>query len=145
MCGAAVHGLIQAIPSTVSALPKADIHLHAETRARVDRMLSLREGRSAYDWRAWVQRLQELPPGMARLEATDLDRIAKCNFVEWVANTMYDAAREGAVLVEVRFGAECVKWLDLMPRFREAERLVQSSYPDFCAEATWFDRVPMKY
>ena len=85
---------------------------------------------------------------MARLEAikgelevTDLDRIAKCNFVEWVANTMYDAAREGAVLVEVRFGAEWVKWLDLMPRFREAERLVQSSYPDFCAEAIIFTHI----
>ena len=104
-------------------------------------MLSLREGRSAYDWRAWVRRLQEMPPGMARLEAIkgelevpDLDRLAKCNFVEWVANTMYDAARDGAVLVEVRFGAEWVKWPDLMPRFREAERLVQGRYPDFCAE-----------
>ena len=75
---------------------------------------------------------------------TDLDRIAKCNFVEWVANTMYDAAREGAVLVEVRFGAEWVKWLDLMPRFREAERLVQSSYPDFCAEAIIFSIWPTR-
>ena len=82
-----------------------------------------------------------MPPGMARLEAikgelevADLDRLAKCNFVEWVASAMCDAAREGAVLVEVRFGAEWVKWPDLMPRFREAERQVQSRYPDFCAE-----------
>ena len=104
-------------------------------------MLSRREGRSSYDWRAWVQRLQEMPPGMTRLEAIkgeievdDLDRIAKDHLVQWVADAMCDAAREGAVLVEVRFGAEWVKWPDLMPRFREAERQVQGSYTDFCAE-----------
>ena len=92
-----------------------------------------------------------MPPGMARLEAikgelevTDLDRIAKRNFVEWVADAMYDAAREGAVLVEVRFGAEWVKWPDLIPRFREAERLVQSSYPDFCAEVIIFNIWPTR-
>ena len=58
-------------------------------------MFSLREGRSSYDWQAWVQRLQEMPPGMARLEAiegelevADLDRLGKCHFVEWVADAM---------------------------------------------------------
>ena len=82
-----------------------------------------------------------MPPGMARLEAIkgelevdDLVTLAKDHFVQWVADAMCDAAREGAVLVEVRFGAEWVKWPDLMPRFREAERQVQGSYPDFCAE-----------
>ena len=92
-----------------------------------------------------------MPPGMARLEAikgelevTDLDRLAECHFVEWVGDAMYDAAREGGVLVEVRFGAEWVKWRDLMPRFREAERLVQSSYPDFCAEVIIFSIWPTR-
>ena len=105
-------------------------------------MLSAREGRSAYDWPAWVRRLQEMPPGMPRLEAIkgelevdDLVRLAKDHFVQWSADAMYDAAREGAVLVEVRLGAEWVKWPELMPRFREAERQVQASYPGFCAEA----------
>lgn len=79
---------------------------------------------------------------MARLEAikgelevTDLDRIAQESFVEWVAEAMSDAARDGAVLVEVRFGAGWVTWDDFMPGFREAERLTQSAYPGFCAEA----------
>ena len=92
-----------------------------------------------------------MPSGMARLEAikgelevADLDRLAKCNFVEWVADAMCDAAREGAVLVEVRFGAEWVKWPDLMPRFREAERQVQSSHPDFCAEVIIFSIWPTR-
>ena len=105
-------------------------------------MLSAREGRSAYDWPAWVRRLQEMPPGMPRLEAIkgelevdDLVRLAKDHFVQWSADAMYDAAREGAILVEVRLGAEWVKWPELMPRFREAERQVQASYPGFCAEA----------
>ena len=82
-----------------------------------------------------------MPPGMPRLEAIkgelevpDLDRIAKRHFVQWVADAMYDAAREGVILVEIRFGAEWMKWPDLMPGFREAERQVQSTYPDFCAE-----------
>ena len=105
-------------------------------------MLALREGRSSYDWPAWVRRLQEMPPGMPRLEAIkgelevdDLVTLAKDHFVQWSADAMYDAAREGAVLVEVRLGAEWVKWPELMPRFREAERQVQASYPGFCAEA----------
>ena len=128
--------------NTVVALPKADIHLHAETRARVDRLLARHEGRSPYDWCAWVRNLRKLPAGMARLEVmkgelevTDLDRIAQERFVEWVAEAMSDAARDGAVLVEVRFGAGWVSWPDLMPGFREAERRTRSVYPGFCAEA----------
>ena len=123
-------------------LPKADIHLHAETKARVDRLMALCEGRPPYDWRAWRRRLQDVPAGVARLEAigggpevTDLDRLAKENFVEWLADAMREAAQAAAVLVEVRFGAGWAMWPDLMPRFREAERLTQTVYPDFCAEA----------
>ena len=68
------------------------------------------------------------------LEVDDLVTLAKDHFVEWVSDAMYDAAREGVILVEIRFGAEWMKWPDLMPGFREAERQVQSTYPDFCAE-----------
>jgi hypothetical protein len=128
--------------NAVAALPKADIHLHAETRARVDRLISLREGRIPYDWPFWVRKLREMPAGMARLEAikgelevTELERLAKDNFVEWVADAMRAGARDDAVVVEMRFGADWVKWPDLMPKFRDAERQVQSEYPAFCAEA----------
>ena len=33
-------------------------------------------------------------------------------------NISNDAAREGVILVEIRFGGEWVKWSELMPRFR---------------------------
>ena len=104
--------------------------------------MSLREGRIPYDWRAWVRHLREMPAGITRLEAIkggpevmEFDRLARENFVEWLAEAMREAARDAAVLVEVRFGAGWVMWPDLMPRFREAERLTQAAYPDFCAEA----------
>ena len=126
----------------VAFLPKADIHLHAETRARVDRLVALSERRPSYDWPARIRRLSEMPVGIARLEAinsglevTELDRLAKEYFVEWLADAMREAGQDAAVLVEVRFGAGWVMWPDLIPRFREADRLTQTAYPDFCAEA----------
>ncbi len=125
-----------------AVLPKADIHLHAETRARVDRFLSLREGRSPYDWQAWSRQLRQMPAGIERLEALkrnldvpELDRLGRDHFVGWVADAMLSAALDGAVLVEIRFGAGWESWPDLMPKFREAERLTQSVYLGFCAEA----------
>lgn len=114
--------------TVIAVLPKADIHLHAETKARVDRLMSLREGRRPYDWRAVRRRLRGMPAGIARLEAIngaldvpELDRLARENFVEWLADAMREAAQDAAVLVEVRFGAGWATWPDLMPRFREAE------------------------
>ncbi len=65
----------------------------------------------------------------------DLDRIARESFVEWVSEAMHEAAREGAVLVEIRFGAGWALWPDLMPKFREAELLTKTKYPRFYAEA----------
>jgi hypothetical protein len=44
---------------TIAALPKADLHVHAEADARLDRVPARREGRSAYDRRGWVERLLE--------------------------------------------------------------------------------------
>ena len=38
---------------TMCELPKADIHMHPETGARVERLLSRREGRRPFDWREW--------------------------------------------------------------------------------------------
>ena len=128
--------------TAVAALPKADIHLHAETKARVDRLASRREGRKPYDWRANVESLNQVPAGIQRLEAIssalefpEVNQIAREGFVEWVSEAMHEAAREGAVLVEIRFGAGWVLWPDLMPKFREAELLTKTKYPGFCAEA----------
>jgi hypothetical protein len=52
----------------VAQLPKADLHVHQEWFARLDRVLARREGRAPYDWRGWARRLMdEVPPGMPRL------------------------------------------------------------------------------
>jgi hypothetical protein len=50
-------------------IPKADIHLHAETNPRLDRLLARRRGEVPYDWQAWMQSLRSLPPGLPRLQA----------------------------------------------------------------------------
>ena len=68
-------------------------------------------------------------------EVPGLDRVARESFVEWVSEAMVEAAREGAVLVEMRFGASWVLWPDFLPRFREAEGLTKARYPGFWAEA----------
>src|SRR5688572_27324536 len=53
------------VPPLVAALPKADLHLHAEADARIDRVLAQRAGRRPYDWRSWAQQLLvEVPVGM---------------------------------------------------------------------------------
>jgi len=35
----------------LARLPKADLHVHANAEARLERVLARREGRPAYDWR----------------------------------------------------------------------------------------------
>lgn len=128
--------------TTISGLPKSDIHMHAETGARVDRLMASREGKDPYDWRALVKSLKQMPTGMTRLQALggglevmDLDRIARENFVEWVADAMQGAAKDGTLLLEVRFGSGWATWPSLMSGFREAELLTQTEHPGFCAEA----------
>ena len=127
---------------TVAGLPKADIHMHAETAARVERLLSRREGRVQFDWRDWQQKVGQTPPGITRLEqlhsglkVSDLDRVARESVVEWVSEAFNEAANDGAVLAEMRFGSGWARWPDLMHKFREAERQAQAEYPEFCAEA----------
>lgn len=128
-------------------LPKADLHVHAETDARLDRVLARREGRSPYDWAGWAARLQTgTPPGMARLErlASDhcrdrvtvdaLDAVPE-NFIARIVDLLAEGAADGAVLIEVRFGRSTLEYPDFMPLFREAERQVQQHYPRLCAEA----------
>jgi adenosine deaminase len=131
----------------VGALPKADLHLHAETDGRVDRLLARREGRAAFDWAAWGRQLQrDTPPGFRRLEAwwahtalpskivDSLDAQADV-FVERIVDAIREGAADGAVLVEVRFGSSTSLRPDFMPLFREAERRVQQEFPRCRAEA----------
>lgn len=126
---------------------KADLHVHAESDARLDRVIARREGRSPYDWSRWAARLQiETPPGVARLNrlasdrryddvtAEALDAVPE-NFVARIADLLTEGAADGAVLIEVRFGRSTLDRPDFIPLFHEAERQVQQHYPHLCAEA----------
>lgn len=129
----------------VAALPKADLHLHAGSAARVDKLMAAREGRSPHDWRAETRRLlDEVPPGIARLNrlngGLDTERYHELedqpeHFVARVADILEGAAADGAVLVEIRFGGGGALWLTHMPLFREAERRVRVRCPRLQAAA----------
>ena len=132
-------------------LPKADLHLHAETLAHLDRLIAARDNRPPYDWRDSIRRLSELPPGIPRLERLngDLDTVelhplalSYLHFTEYTTAMLEDAARAGAVLVEVRVGVGAGLGPRHMSLFREAERSVRKRYPYFYAEALAVIRVP---
>jgi len=68
----------------------------------------------------------------------DLDGVPDdaAHFVRRVADTLQEAAADGALLVEVRFGADqLLARPDFMALFRLAERWAQARYPGLCAEA----------
>ena len=136
--------------ATVGGIPKADLHMHAETRARLDRLVARRDGTAAYDWAEELERLEDVPPGMPRLMHTlgslsdshrlDSKRLDALNdddniFVEWLSASLADVAADGAVLLEVRFGAKGGLRPGFMSLFREAESRVRVSHPGFYAEA----------
>ncbi|MAS35046.1 MAG: hypothetical protein CL610_13635 [Anaerolineaceae bacterium] len=129
------------MPPELAALPKADIHVHAEWLARLDRALARRERRPGHDWRAWVTRVMAEPPGASRLShlsttqlvTDEMDAIPE-NFVARVQDLLEEAAADGAILVEVRFGKDMDR-PDFMALFREAERRVRARYPRFRAQA----------
>lgn len=133
----------------VKKLPKADIHLHAETQARLERLVARQSGRSPHNWASRVKRVRELPEGMDRFDLLlteksvldpefepdqieDLDDDA--NFVAWLADAMLDAAEEGTVLFEMRFGFGWSLRPGFMSRFQEAEAAARARHPGFHAE-----------
>ncbi len=135
-------------PANIATIPKVDLHMHAETTARVDRLFSRRDSAPAHDWAEEVRALADMPPGMARLKhgvaaihsALDNDRLLALNdedavFVEWLADALFEAAAEGTVLVEMRFGAKGGLRPGFMSLFREAEGRVREVHPGFHAEA----------
>jgi len=135
------------VPPLIAALPKADLHLHAETDARVDRILAQRAGRRPYDWRSWAQQLlAETPPGMSRLVRMAVDRRVDAALVDMldtdpdlfvlrIVDILEEGAVQGAILIEVLFGALTILRPDFMHSFRQAERHVQQRYPRLRAEA----------
>ena len=134
------------------ALPKADLHLHAETYAWLDRLSARRAGRPPHTWRREVARLlRDVPPGMPRLDAINGDLpIAELaplddepdGFVDRIAAILALGAAQGALLIEVRLGGFTVFRPEMMALFREAERRVHARYPALRAEAILCLRLP---
>jgi adenosine deaminase len=129
----------------IAALPKADLHIHQEWSPRLDRVLARREGRAPYNWRHLAERLMtETSPGMPRLRhlatvfpvGRESDAEPE-NFIARVEDVLDEAAADGAILVEIRFGNEAVLRPNFMSLFREAERRVQARYPQIRAEAVF--------
>ena len=135
------------MPGPVATLPKADLHVHAEADARLDRVLARRQGRPSSDWKHWVECLRtETPPGLPRLERMGSDRChdqsevdaldaVPENFVARIVDVLTEGAADGAALIEIRFGRPTLARPDFMTLFREAERRVQEQYPRLRAEA----------
>lgn len=123
--------------SEIAALPKADIHIHAEWSPRLDAVLARREGREPYDWRTWARNLiMTEPPGESRLNQLSIpfpalraeDSIPE-NFVARVVMMLEEAATDGAVLIEVRFGKDMRDRPDFFTLLHEAEKRVRERYP----------------
>lgn len=126
------------IPAKIAKLPKADIHIHAEWSPRLDRVMAQREGRKPYDWRAWADNLMKTEaPGADRLshisgvfpELVEADKEPE-NFIARVMAMLEEAAMDGAILIEIRFGKDLAERPDCLALIREAERRVQVTYPN---------------
>jgi imidazolonepropionase-like amidohydrolase len=78
------------------------------------------------------------------LDTTELHGLAVSyvHFAQYTTSILEEAAREGAVLVEVRFGVGAGLGPRHMSLFREAERRVRKRYPCFYTEAIAVIRVP---
>ena len=116
--------------------------------ARLERIVARRQGRPPHNWRESARRLiTETPPGESRLSGMytpdadlDLGGVLADDpeyMVAKIADALEEGAADGAVLVEMRFGAGGLALMrpDFMTLFREAERQVQARYPRLRAEA----------
>ena len=133
------------IDPAVAALPKADIHVHAESGARLEQVLGQRRGSAVTDWHAKARELmRDLPPGMARLETWTPDLPLPRSWVDEVddkpgyleaqiGRVLVEAATDGALLVEVMFGARTILRDDFLDRFAAAVASVGHSFPQFHA------------
>ena len=73
----------------IASLPKADLHVHQEEVARLERIVAQQQGRPAHDWRAKARRLlAKTPPGGNRIRdiyGTEFDAIWTCGSSDVVA------------------------------------------------------------
>lgn len=128
--------------SLIASLPKANLHVHAEADARLARLLGRRTGASPTDMTALIAATLVLPPGIPRLAhmfaerpaTTDAQKAVPENIIAHFEDLLEEDARDGAILVEMRFGRPPTSLSEILPLFREAERRVQARYPRFRAE-----------
>ena len=133
------------IAPSIEALPKADIHVHAESGARLEQVIAQRTGRRGTDWRVKARELmRDLPPGMARLETWIPDLPYPRSWVDEVdgnqdyleariCRVLVEAAEDGALLVEVMFGARTILRDDFLDKFATSLAAVRDHYPRFHA------------
>ena len=133
------------IEPAIAALPKADIHVHAESGARLEQVIARRTGRRGTDWRVKARELmRDLPPGMARLETWIPDLPYPRSWVDEVdgnqdyleariCRVLFEAAADGALLIEVMFGARTILRDDFLDRFAASLAAVRDRYPRFHA------------
>src|SRR5712692_8315330 len=151
---AALEPLIDVAASpVVAALPKADLHLHKEVFPRLERIVARQQGREPYAWHTWARHVMDtVAAGPGRLQAIyrpdqtlGVDRTLDNDpelFITRVADILAEAAADGAIYVEVRFGADRLTALpDFMDLFREAEERVQVDHPRLRAEAIGYVEV----
>jgi Adenosine deaminase len=129
------------------------LHLHQEVFPRLERILARQQGRQPYSWRAWAREVIEtVPAGPRRLDAIyqndgalGVDRSMDNNselFIARVADILEEEAVDGAIYVEVRFGADRLLAIpNFMDLFRQAEKRVQSRHPALRAEAIGYVEV----
>ena len=135
------------IPAQIAALPKADVHIHAETAARLEQILSAQSGQPPVDHRQWIaDLLATTPPGMPRLLRLDHNRqfdratvdaldTDPAYIIARIMHLLMEGAADGALLIEITFGPATILKPDFMALFREAERRVQAQFPKLRAEA----------
>ena len=135
------------IPAHIAALPKTNIHIHAETAARLEQILAAERGQPPIDHRPWIaDLLATIPPGMPRLLRLDHNRLFDRATVDAldtdpvyiiarIMHLLLEGAADGAVLIEITFGPATILKPDFMALFREAERCVQAQFPKLRAEA----------
>ncbi len=129
------------ISPAVAGIPKADLHLHAEAGPRLQRLLANDRGEQPIDWTAWItETMRGIPPGMPRLSKLTYGQIPEeveaepQNFLARVLDVLKEAAENGAIYAEVRFGRETVLRPDFVKLFRQAEKTVNAEHPAFVAE-----------
>ena len=87
--------------SPVNDITKVDLHIHAETTVRLNRLIAQRCIQPGHDWAAEVRALAALPPGMARLNhrlaaihsGLDNNQLLSLNendavFVQWLTDAL---------------------------------------------------------